>query len=184
LTAVQATTLAEKKYLTFEDVVGLTLFTATQAGPLGAMAAFTSVASELLYFTSGEKLIFFNELDEAETGHFFTKATLGLAIPTTEQTHRRRNLLMLVHLASNMYGINLPRYAANISQIRYRIGGPRRPIMDDENALARLASFYNLFKALTSHAPVETLVYLARPSGELWNQVQEVANLPRSLSII
>jgi hypothetical protein len=146
LTPLQATALGEKKSLTFEDAVGLALFTATHEGPPGAMAAFTAVASELLYFASVKKLIYFNELDQAMTTYFITKATLGKAFPTTEITHIRRNLLMLIHLAANLYGINLPRYAAEVCEIKARIGGPRRPMMDDEIALGRLASLYKPFQ--------------------------------------
>jgi hypothetical protein len=146
LTPVQATALAEKKRLSFNDAVGLALFTATHEGPPGALAAFTSVASELLYFASREKLIYFDELDQATTTYFITKATLGKAFPTTEVTHLRHNLLMLIHLAANLYGINVPRYAAEVTELKPRNGGPRRPMTDDEITLARLASLYKPFQ--------------------------------------
>jgi hypothetical protein len=174
----------EKKRLTFEDAVGLALFTATHEGPPGALAAFTSVAGELLYFASREKLIYFDELDQAKTAYFITKATLGKAFPTTEVTHIRRNLLMLIHLAANIYGINVPKYAAEVSEIKERIGGPRRPMMDDEIALTGLPPCIDLFKGKASYVPVETLAFLAPHSGEWWNRAREVANLPRSPLII
>lgn len=146
LTVVEAHVLSYKKTLTTVEAVALALHIAAPESPTGAIDTYTNIARALLQYAEREKLNNFEEITPEQTEHFITKETHGLAFLATEETHLRRNLLMLIHLACNMRGINLPRHAANVTNLKPRVGGARRPLTDDEILLARLASKYKPFQ--------------------------------------
>jgi len=142
LTVVEVYALSQKERLTVSEAVSIGLHIARIEGVEGAMAAFESTARVLLNYVLREKIENFDELTPANVRHFILNETGGLAFPTTEEKHLRRNLLMLIHLACNAYRINVSRDAATMIELQARTSGPRRPLMDDEITLARLAAQY------------------------------------------
>lgn len=150
LTLAEVHNLSFKATLTVAEALSLALYVARSQGVEGAMAAFTSTARVLLNYAGRKGIEDFAELTQAQVHHFIFNETAGMGFPTTEEKHLRRNLLMLVHLACNMYVINVPRDAALVTDLQPRTGGLRRPMMDDEITLARLASRYKPFQGSTA----------------------------------
>ncbi len=194
LTLAEVHNLSFKATLTVAEALSLALYVARSEGVEGAMAAFTSTARVLLNYTGREGIENFVELTQTQVHHFIFNETAGMGFPTTEEKHLRRNLLLLVHLACNIYGINVPRDAALVKDLQPRTGGPRRPMMDDEITLARLASLYKPFQGTAAkrtgrdtrilRAAMWGIVESSAGSGELAQlTVRSLSNCGSAMSV-
>ena len=125
---------------TVSEVVALALHVAEQEGSASALSIFAPVASLFLNYAQREAIHVPDDLTLDGVRQFILLERPGSAFLSTEQMHLHRNFLMLIHLACNTYGISFPRLAAEVTDLKARKGGPRRPLMDDEITLARIAS--------------------------------------------